>query len=429
MRRIGIPLLLTAAAHAQALEFPKANPSADLALGKSYEGVSKNKRPYWFRLPATIDKDAPPDLIFLLHGTGMSYKWGFANYGVHNGHFRKDDIVVSPESAKPGSGFIQGKPDREEIAGFIKLFQKTFPVRHVYLYGHSQGAFFCYYFAGERPKMIDGIVAHAGNFFKAKTTKAAREKVAIGILHGRADAVVTVSCAFVTDNIYRTAGYAKVKLWAVDGLNKQTGHWPLPYHVQRMLAWCDLVSIRTADDGHRLVKSEIAIEKPDYVMIAQAAVRARARGAGNMDAIVEAAQANAAALVKADTSAYGPWCAHLHEAQAAFRGLPEWATAIKPLQAVIRKHTKAVEQGVKAIRKNNKGSFAGGLKAMEKGYGGNGYTHLLAHMQHRFNKPGDKVTPKELKRFTALQDVRKAADKAGRQAFADLTQPTIETFK
>ena len=90
MRWIGV-LLLAAPALAQGLEFPKAAPAADLELGKSYEGLSKSKRPYWFRLPAKIDKGAPPDLIFLLHGTGMSYMWGFANYGVHNGHFRKDD--------------------------------------------------------------------------------------------------------------------------------------------------------------------------------------------------------------------------------------------------------------------------------------------------------------------------------------------------
>ena len=428
-RWAGILLLISGTAFAQGLDFPKANPSVDLELGKNYEGVSKSKRPYLFRLPQKIDKDSAPDLIFLLHGTGMSFKWGFGNYGVHNGHFRKDDIVVSPESNKPRNGFMQGKPDREEIAGLIKLFRKTFPVRNVYLYGHSQGAFFCYYFAGERPAMIDGIVAHAGNFYKAKTTKAAREKVAIGILHGKADAVVGVVCAFATDNVYRTAGYTKVKLWAVEGLSERTGHWPLPFHVQRMLAWCDLVSMKEPADGIALVKSEIAREMPDLVMVAQAAVRARALGAEGMDAVVQAARANAAALLKADTSAYGPWCAHLHQAQTAFGGLAEWDAAIKSLQSVIKKHTKQIEQGMKAVRKGSKKSFGGGLKAMEKGYAGKGYNHLLAHMQHRFDKPGDVVSPKDLKRFSNLKDARKAADKEGHKAFAELTQPRLATLK
>jgi predicted esterase len=422
-------LLVTGTALAQELEFPNENPSADLALGKCYEGVSKAKRPYWYRLPEKIDKDAPPDLIFLLHGTGLSYKWGFWNYAPHKGHFRKNDIVVSPESEMPGRGFMQKKPDREEIANLIKLFKKTFPVRNVYLYGHSQGAFFCYYFAGERPEMIDGIVAHAGNFFKAKTNKAARDKVAIGILHGKADAVVTVECAFMTDIIYRTAGYKKIKLWPVDGLNKQSGHWPLPWHVQRMLAWCDMVSIKTPKDGEALIKSELALEKPDYVLAAQAAVRARNLGAKNMDAIVEAAQANAEALTKADTSAYGPWVAHLRSASRAFAGLPEWEEAIKPLQSLVKKHTKQAESGIKSMRKNSKKSFAGGLKAMDKGYAGVGYDNLLAHMENRFTKPGDNVSQKDLDRYNDLDKSRKAADKKGRQAFADLTRPKLESLK
>ncbi len=426
---VGAVFLISASVFAQGLEFPKANPSTELALGKSYEGVSKNKRPYWYRLPATIDKSAAPDLIFLLHGTGMSFKWGFFNYGVHAGHFRKGDIVVSPESEDSSRGFVQDKKDRDEIAGLIKLFRKTYPVRNVYLYGHSQGAFFCYYFAGERPEMIDGIVAHAGNFFKAKTTKGARDKVAIGILHGRADAVVTVECAFMTDNVYRSAGYKNVKVWAVDGLNEKTGHWPLPYHVQRMLAWCDLVSMKTAADGLALVKSELAVEKPDIVMVAQASVRARALGAQAMDAVVAVAQSNAAALVGADTTSYGPWCRHLQQAQAAFGGLPEWEAAIKPMQGLIKKHTKWVEQGMKAMRKGNKKSFAGGLKAMTKGYAGRGYDVLAAHMLHRSNKPGDRVSAKELQGYKDLQTARKAADKQGLQAFLDLTQEPLKTKK
>jgi predicted esterase len=427
-------LVLAAGAAAQGLDLPKKNPASDLELGASYEGTSKSKRPYLYRLPSKIDKEAPPNLIFLLHGTGMSYKWGFANYSVHKGRFRANDIVVSPESEKSKSGFTQRKPDREEIAGLIKLFQKTWPVGNVYLYGHSQGAFFCYYFAGERPQMIDGIVAHAGNFFKAKTTKAAREKVAIGILHGRADAVVGVVCAFSTDHVYRNAGYTKVKLYVVDGLNENTGHWPLPFHVGQMLDWCDLMSLKKPAAGAALAAREMTREKPDLVLVAQAAVRGKALGNDEkLDTfhklVVEAARANAEALVAADRSSYGPWCAQLRLSQRAFAGLTEWKEASKPLHALLKKQTAQVEQGMKAIRKFNNSSFGGGLKAMEKGYAGDGYDHLVAHMQHWVNKQGDKVKQKESERFKALQEERKAADEKGRKAFEDLTKPRFATSK
>jgi uncharacterized damage-inducible protein DinB len=39
---------------------------------------------------------------------------GVYNYGVHEGHFRKNDIVVSAESEQPDRGFIQGKADRDD---------------------------------------------------------------------------------------------------------------------------------------------------------------------------------------------------------------------------------------------------------------------------------------------------------------------------
>ncbi|MHC4933431.1 MAG: alpha/beta fold hydrolase [Planctomycetota bacterium] len=432
--RFGLLLLLGAAVHAQGFDFPKKNPSRDLELGATYEGQSKSKRPYLYRLPAKIDKEAPPNLIFLLHGTGMSYKWGFANYGVHKGHFRKDDIVVSPESENSSSGFVQRKPDREEIAGFIKLFRKLWPIRNVYLYGHSQGAFFCYYFAGERPQLIDGIVAHAGNFFKAKTTKAAREKVAIGILHGRADAVVGVVCAYATDNVYRGAGYTKVKLYVVDGLNENTGHWPLPFQVGQMLDWCDLMSLKKPAEGAALAAREMTREKPDFVLVSQAAVRGKALGKDEgtdklHQLVVEAALANAEALVAADRSSYGPWCAQLRLSQEAFAGLAEWKEAAKPLQSLLKKHTAQVEQGMKAIPKFNNSSFGGGLKAMEKGYVGDGYDHLAGHMQHWVNKQGDKVKAKDRERFKALQDGRRAADKEGRRAFEDLTKSKLAPLK
>ena len=421
-------LLLSGITFAQGLEFEKAAPSADLALGKCYEGSSANKRPYWYRLPAKIDKERAPNLIFLLHGTGMSYKWGFGNYGVHRGQFRSDDIVVSPESDAPGRGFVQIKADRDEIAALIKLFRKTYPVRNVYLYGHSQGAFFCYYFAGERPEMIDGIVAHAGNYYKAKTNKKARDKIAVGILHGRADAVVTVECAFKTDTVYRAAGYTNVKLWPVEGLNDRTGHWPLPFHVQRMLAWCDLVSMKTAADGVALMKSEAAREEPDLVMIAQAAVRARALGAKDLDAVVDAAQANAAVLVKADTSQHGSWSSHLQIATAAFGGLPEWEEAIKPLRATVKKHTRQVQTGLKALRKGGKKAFGVGRKAMEQGYAGDGYDLLLAYMLNRFEKPGDRMPREELDAYDSLKKSRTSAAKAGRRAFDKLTRTKLATL-
>ena len=152
----------------------------------------------------------------MLHGTGLKWGWAFWNYPIATGEFRGNDVVVAPEGMTPGGegifNFTQAKPDREHIAGLITYLKKKLPIGKVYVYGHSQGAFFAYWFAGERPDLVDGIVAHAGNVLgDVKHPKAAKENVAIGILHGRADAVVPVECAYTTEKVYKEQGYKKLR--------------------------------------------------------------------------------------------------------------------------------------------------------------------------------------------------------------------------
>ena len=206
----------------------KSNPEAP--KGEVLEWTSKEGRPYWYRIPKK--SKGKPALILMLHGTGLNHGWSFWNYPIVKGNFRKSDIVVSPDALTPGANgtfnFLQGNKDGDQIVGIIKTFQSAFDIGKVYVYGHSQGAFFCYWFAGEHPEVIDGIVAHAGNVLNVKHSKFAREKVGIAILHGKADAVVSVACAHRTHKIYKEQGYKKLKLELVDGLTARSGHWPLP---------------------------------------------------------------------------------------------------------------------------------------------------------------------------------------------------------
>jgi predicted esterase len=208
--------------------------------------------------------------LLMLHGTGLNHGWSFWNYPIL-GDFRRRDIVVSPDGLTPGHGdtfnFVQGQKDGEQIAGLITEFKKRFPVGRVYLYGHSQGAFFCYWFAGEHPGLVDGIVAHAGNVLDVNHGKLSKEKVAIGILHGRADAVVPVECATRTEKIYRDQGYQKLKLEIVEGLTEQSGHWPLPNHVAKLLEWLDQVSVQSAARAVRTAASALCGQNPDLGVV------------------------------------------------------------------------------------------------------------------------------------------------------------------
>jgi pimeloyl-ACP methyl ester carboxylesterase len=442
MRRAWVLLVLAGTAVAQGLDAEKQAPGPRLAAGKTYEWMSPAKRPYLYRVPEAGPRS--PHLILIFHGTGMSYLWGIGNYGVHQGHFRPYDFVLSPESEQPARGFVQGKPDRDDAVALIKLFRKTWPeIRNVYIYGHSQGAFFCYYFAGEEPDLIDGIVAHAGNFFKAKFDKAARDRVAIGILHGRADAVVTVQCAFTTDLLYRDAGYRHVRLMVVDGLNADTGHWPLPWHVPRMLAWCDRAAAKGPREAVEAALEELAQEAPDLAAVAtarDAATRLLEKaspeekgGVAERLEAVSALLASARDAFLADpppageaAAANGPWATRFRIARAAFGHDPKWRDAA-PLQKEAARHDLAVEQAIKGFLKGSKKAYASALEVVRKSCLGAGYESLVLHLG-RWEKPGEEVGEKDLAAFRALEPELKRAREDGEKAARELWAEALKRF-
>ncbi len=443
MRTAAVLFGIAAAAAAQELKPEQAAPAATLATGKTYEGMSPGKRPFWYRVPDPGPR--APHLILMLHGTGLKCGWPFWNYPIHTGHFRPHDFVVAPESDNPDRGFVQAKPDKDEVIGLIKLFRKTWPeIRNVYLYGHSQGAFFCYYFAGEEPGLIDGIVAHAGNFFMAKLDKAARDKVAIGILHGRADAVVTVQCAFSTDLLYREGGYRDVKLMVVDGLDEQSGHWPLPWHLARMLAWCDRVAAKSPVDAAESALEELAQEEPDLAAVATAVAlgrklleRASPEGAriaserlkaveALLDAAREAFLASLLPEAKAESRKNGPWATQFRIAQAAFG--PKWREAAAALQKEAARQTKAIEEALQGLAKGTKKSYAKALDTLQEAFLGGGYDHLLLQVG-RFDKPGDSVDASDLSTYRAAAPDLKRAYDDGRKAAAKLWGEGLKAFR
>jgi predicted esterase len=359
--------------------------------GKLLEWKSAQGRPYWYRVPKTIDAKTPPDLLVMLHGTGGNHGWSFWNYPIL-GDFRRRDIVVSPDGVTPGQGdtfnFVQGPKDGEQIAGLISHFKKQFPIGRVYLYGHSQGAFFCYWFAGEHPELVDGIVAHAGNVLDVKHDKLAKQKVAIGILHGRADAVVPVDCAIRTEKIYREEGYTKLKLEIVDGLTEQSGHWPLPDHVAKMLEWCDQVSTQSAAQAVRTAASELQKAKPDLAIVGDQITKAKkllpkAEEADKkvLPAQLDALQAfvdkvvqlhSAALLAEPATvdpkAAFGAWAPDFVAANRALGEHAEWRKLMAKPRELAARHDKAIEKALKGLEKPTKDSRTAACRCYEEAF-------------------------------------------------------------
>ncbi len=428
---------------------PRAEPSLQAPLGQVLEWTSPRGKPYWYRLPRRLGSKQPANLLLMLHGTGLKWGWAFWNYPIAGGAFRGEDIVVAPEGMTPGQGetfnFVQGEPDGDHIAEMIGLFKKQFPIAKVYVYGHSQGAFFAYWFAGEHPELVDGIVAHAGNVLQVKHPKLAKEKVAIGILHGRADAVVPVECAFRTEKIYRDQGYKQVKLQIVEGLTEQSGHWPLPKQVGEMLAWLDSVSA----DNPRLALAgalqSLAHDEPDLGAARDAAARAgaflkaykgkdRAELTERLDAVRklldDAAKAHADAIAAAAGKGkppFGAWASHYLRASRALEPLPAWQKATSAIRQRAAAQEKLVARALVLVDQAGAKAFGEGLGAIEGGFLAGRYDDLFTRLEGLAKD--STVKAEDRKKFQDLAAARTPARDEGIKAVVAIDQKLVKAFR
>ena len=57
-------------------------PSRSAPTGKRLEWTSVEGKTYFYRLPKKINAKRPPNLILMLHGTGLTHHWSFLNYPI-----------------------------------------------------------------------------------------------------------------------------------------------------------------------------------------------------------------------------------------------------------------------------------------------------------------------------------------------------------
>ncbi len=457
-----LPLLLTTcfasyaapdAAPAQKEADAIVEPGRRAPGGKVLEWKSDEDKTYWYRVPEKISEKKPPALILMLHGTGLPWGWAFWNYPIATGQFRGDDIVVAPEGMTPGANntfnFVQSKNDGDHIAGLIRFFKSKYPIGRVYLYGHSQGAFFCYWFAGEYPELIDGIVAHAGNVLSVNHSQLAKDKVAIGILHGKADAVVTVECAYRTNEIYLKEGYKKVKLYVVEGLTAKSGHWPLPFQVGEMFEWLDSVSVATPGQALAVVEKELQGEDPDLALIAESLRQSQsllkrykeddreelqsklATYQGFMQqarAEHEASLLETAGVVKSKTP-FAPWVEHFRAVDAAFAEDPAWKKSMKKARTLAAKHHKQVEKALSGLGVNNRKAFAAGYEALEQGFLSRRYAELESRILKLAENPPKGVETAQINALRDLIETRKVDLSKGANAAVSITSKAVDLFR
>ncbi len=437
-------------------EVDRVPPSLKAPLGQTLEWTTEQQKSYWYRLPQKIDPRKPPNLVIMLHGTGLTWGWAFWNYPIGNGRFRGNDIVIAPEGMTPGGGdtfnFTQSKPDGDQIAALIRHFKSKFPIAKVYLYGHSQGAFFCYWFAGAYTELVDGIVAHAGNVLTVNHNKLAREKVAIGILHGAADAVVSVDCAYRTEKIYKQQGYKKVKMTIVEGLTERSGHWPLPVQVAEMFDWLDEVNADSPQLALRVALSELAKDSPDLKIIFSATTRAkqlvrRMRGdeaqalGSTIDTIadfLEEVQSQHASVIleaqkqskAAKQRSFQPWMAHFRITSTAFTESAFWRKKLKSLSSSSNKQQRSIDAALSVISKKlNKVTLHQAVRVLQNSMLASNAEELAQAIDRYQQNPPEGMKDGDFDDYRQLRETRNPLIEQGRSTATEITVRMAGEFR
>lgn len=227
--------LLLAAAHDERREAKAPGPKS---VGEAYEWKSAAGSPYEYYVPKSYDAKVGANLVAVLHGNGLDYRWTFWNHPP--GQFRPDDIVVSLEGtqklASTGSyEFMAGRDSCTAVHELLEELKKVWNVRQTFLYGHSQGSFFVFEYAGEYPKDVAGVVGHAGALWGSSKLAKGNHGQAIAFLHGTDDANVPWGQSVAGRSAYREADYPLVHLRTLWGWP----HAPNWQQAQNGLAWCE----------------------------------------------------------------------------------------------------------------------------------------------------------------------------------------------
>ena len=198
---------------------------------------SADELPYEYYVPKSYEADGTGTMTLVLHGNGLDERWTFWNHPV--GEFRPDDVLVSPDGTTfvqhmNNDEFLGNRKDADRLHALIEELREVFQPRFVHVYGHSQGSFFAFYYAGEYPDDVDGVLGHAsGVWTQTKQSKKGHHQ-AIAFLHGTEDHI-PYGQSWWGRKTYREADYPSVHLRTLFGWD----HRPHHFQAALCLAWCD----------------------------------------------------------------------------------------------------------------------------------------------------------------------------------------------
>jgi predicted esterase len=379
--------LLPLAAPPARADAPQKEPGPK-GTGKVHTWKSKDGLLYEYFVPESYDEKAGANLVLVFHGTGLDRRWTFANHPA--GEFRRDDIVVSADGPvqQPGARlYAYSSESLEAIRALQKELQAIFKVRKVFLYGHSQGAFFAFLYAANYPDAVHGALGHAGGVLKGIQCTKEHAHQAYSLMHGTADPVVPLGNSRGGADWYREQGHALVHFRALEGWP----HAPEYLQAEMQIAWMEGM---TADDPSRVVaaidrfsgwEEKAYLDLSAWWKVAKrleglegAPAEARSKAAGEAKRI-ESLAARHADAIRAGAGKDGPskveanpWIGHAHRFLRDFEGVPAREALAREWEKVLEQHrSRAVESLRDYYRvrgKDAKKAFEEGVKAVRDGF-------------------------------------------------------------
>ena len=158
-----------------------------------------------------------------------SYLLGYAP-GRHIAGSDQADEAGQPEQTKcivpngrGGFNTLQSEKDLERLHELHEELKGIFNVRATFLYGHSQGSFFSFLYAGAYPDEVQGLVGQASGVWIGTQAMKKGHHQAIVLMHGTRDPVVPYGQSVGGLDFYEEAKYPLARLRSLEEQRNSIG--------------------------------------------------------------------------------------------------------------------------------------------------------------------------------------------------------------
>jgi poly(3-hydroxybutyrate) depolymerase len=283
---LALVLGFAGAASAKDKKLDEAERPRDVKPGKEALLKSRKGMYYFLRVPKKYDAKKGARLIVFLHGSnmnGLSYLRSFEAK-----RWANDAILCCP-NGETGKGDPYGANNftfqsAPYVAGITEDVQKDFKTTVTYVGGHSQGGFLTYSVIMHFPELYHGALPMAGdcwmqnepNLWEDDAKKMEQQKrIAIAVIHGRADPVVKFSQGEHAYDVFRAMGYPKLRFFAPERL----GHQFMLSPVDDALAWLDAMNGLEEKDSFKLTSKWLKDDEYGWAFQAAEALAAADKSA------------------------------------------------------------------------------------------------------------------------------------------------------